>query len=883
MRRKTGSALAALTAIPLMLMLAAPAAAQAEESAQQSDQAATLTDLIVAAAESGATPDEISEAAQLPAEGGGSLTFDEQNRVVATVFFDGPPSSATLDALSRVAVVDRVIAMFATATVQVAPERLAQLTDIPGVLSAAPALNPTVGTVEEGGVNDAIHTALERVGDDAEVRPCSALPIEADVPLRADLARAHYEIDGSGITVGIISDSFAVTTAPTSAGDDVRTGALPGIGNPCGYLEDVEVLREGRAIDSDEGRAMAQLVHGIAPGAKLLFSAPGASEPEMAYQILELAQAGADIIVDDLSFPTEAYHQTSFIGAAIEQAKNDFDVAYFTSAGNALGIGSEGASEGLPVSSWQTNAYRPMECPDWVVFQGASQDAELMQANEQGLDCMDFDPSDAEQAYDTLHMIETGSGGPIPLSTTGSVGEPIFGVTTQLQAHYYVEQDDETLVLNSVASMAGGPFAAFLGASDLPSGSTVRMVLVRVGHDATVDRLPAVYVGHLRGGAGIASRQFMGDQTHDWVGESVMGHAADGSALSVASAHWDEPTTMRDYSSVGPGTQLFEAVYLPPADTTSFTPVPANRLPKPVIVNAPHIASVDGTQTTFFGEDEGEDGESEYRFYGTSAAAPNAAAVAALGLSYRPQLTGAELSELVVSTARTTIDDEQLASPFAPRFEDAHVFGTGLVDALGLLEAIDAQLPAPTPAAPTGLVLGTATTNTLTFAWDTPETPGSELTRVSAVAPSTGAPVDRYVIALFAGDPLPHNAVEASQLTDAPLPSSYTFAGLAPDTRYTVQLTAYAAGDRVGTSVFAEARTLKESNAGGGSGPGGSGGAGGQGSTAANPGTLSNTGSQNTLPWLVAGGSALIVAAAALLLVARRRSVHAEETPSSIR
>src|SRR5690606_10223234 len=92
---------------------------------------------------------------------------------------------------------------------------------------------------------------------------CRSLPVEADAPLGTDLARELFGVDGSGVTIGIISDSFAKHETPTSWEDDVASGALPGPGNPCGYTTPVTVLHDENDGGGDEGRAMAQLIHGI--------------------------------------------------------------------------------------------------------------------------------------------------------------------------------------------------------------------------------------------------------------------------------------------------------------------------------------------------------------------------------------------------------------------------------------------------------------------------------------------------------------------------------------------------------------------------------------------------------------------------------------------
>jgi len=81
---------------------------------------------------------------------------------------------------------------------------------------------------------------------------------EASKALGADVARTTYGIDGSGVTIGVLSDSYnALGGAPA----DVASGDLPAGIN---VLEDL-------ANNADEGRAMMQLAYDVAPGTKFAF------------------------------------------------------------------------------------------------------------------------------------------------------------------------------------------------------------------------------------------------------------------------------------------------------------------------------------------------------------------------------------------------------------------------------------------------------------------------------------------------------------------------------------------------------------------------------------------------------------------------------------
>nr|WP_280909713.1 S8 family serine peptidase [Leucobacter exalbidus] len=592
----------------------------------------------------------------------------------------------------------------------------------------------------------------------ASTTSCAPVPIEADGPLDSAEARARFGVDGTGVTIGVISDSFHSTEYPTSWDDDVAAGALPGPGNPCGRTTPVTVVAHTRTA-TDEGRAMAQLVHGVAPGATLLFADSGNTEFEMADHIRKLAEAGADIIVDDITYLTEAYYQRGFISQAIEQVQADYGVLYLTSAGNSNGVGDRGASTGVPVSSWQTAHYREMPCPAWVT-QGATG-----AALPAGSDCLDFDPDPAgQQAYDVLQL--KGHSGTVDVLPVASIGEPVGGLTTSYELHLYESCTTQPRLIRAIPSL-GGELASgqllypgLAGAATLDLGSEVCLVIVRTAFEAGSH--PAVFLEFLRGGDAIAERQFLGDRrpgdaATDRVGATVFGHAGDGSALGVAATDWQDPAYMASYSAVGPGTLLFDTV-----DVDTFDAAP--RLPMPLQVSSPSITAVDGVRTTFYGENDGED----YRFYGTSAAAPLAAAVAALGKEFAPGLTGQELGDALASTARGTAAGGP-ENPYAEAgFADEFVLGAGLVSATRLIESFTDPVEAPT--APTGLRLAAVTDASLAFSW-------------GQVAHAAGLTVE-----LYDGEIAEDNQLEAVGLDVTA--TSYRAEGLDPNHEYSLLVTA---------------------------------------------------------------------------------------------
>ena len=154
-----------------------------------------------------------------------------------------------------------------------------------------------------------------------------------DYSIKSNVVRSGYGLTGSGVKVGIISDSY---NTQGGAGNDVINGDLPGVGNIDGNVIPVHVLTDYTlpfGALSDEGRAMLQIVHDLAPGSELAFRSGYICPGDFADGIRELAQANCGIIVDDLSYITESFFSDGVVSQAVDEVVGQ-GVTYFSAAGN---------------------------------------------------------------------------------------------------------------------------------------------------------------------------------------------------------------------------------------------------------------------------------------------------------------------------------------------------------------------------------------------------------------------------------------------------------------------------------------------------------------------------------------------------------------------
>ena len=370
---------------------------------------------------------------------------------------------------------------------------------------------------------------------------------EGDVVLKADQVRA-LGFDGSGVRVGVISDGVDSMAAAQASGD------LP-----------ATVTIQTHGGSGDEGTAMLEIVHDLAPGAELGFCGP-ATSLEMVTCVNDLANIyGAHIIVDDLGFFDQAFFEDDFVAQAVATVVSN-GVFYTSSAGNSAETHYQGdyvdSGDGLGshLISGVDNVFDVNSLGNVRIF--------LQWSNN-------FDGT-ASDDYD--------------LCLQGEDGAACAG-------------------FNSVQDGAGGNDYPWEGRLlDCTLGCAVQVRLI-TGNAQTVE----LYV--LDGGVLNVSDRVAAD--------SIFGHPAVPGALAAAAVDWSAPNTIETFSSRGPVTILFPATE---------------------IRQKPDLTATDGVAVTGAGGFPSP-------FYGTSAASPHIAGVAALLMS------GGRTAAAVTTALRQTAVD----------------------------------------------------------------------------------------------------------------------------------------------------------------------------------------------------------------------------------
>ncbi len=431
---------------------------------------------------------------------------------------------------------------------------------------------------------------------------------QGDTALYSQQARANYNVDGSGIKIGALSNSYN-TLGGAAAG--VASGDLPGVGNPNGYTTPVTVLKEYSGTASDETRAMLEHIHDIAPGAQLYARTAFDGIADFAQGILDLAAAGCDVIVDDVTYFAEPFFQDGLIAQAVDSVVRAGKV-YFTAAGNSGRKSYESAG---------------------------------------------FTDSGFTLGGNPIHDFDTGAGVDygqqltIPAGLTiyigfqwddpyGSLPNSVAGADTDMDIYLYNASFSSALASSTTSNIVTGDPYEVMGYTNGTGGSqTVNVVIVHKAGPAP---------GFMKY---VCWSNSVTIDEYDTQSATLIGHANATHAISTGAAAYfntpaygASPAGINSFSSAG-GTPVF-------FDSVGNTITTAYR-EKPVLVGP------DGGNTTFFGSDIPQDADTYPNFFGTSASAPHLAAGASLLLE-KGATNQAQIIDAFINTA-SDMDDPATA------------------------------------------------------------------------------------------------------------------------------------------------------------------------------------------------------------------------------
>lgn len=436
---------------------------------------------------------------------------------------------------------------------------------------------------------------------------------QGDHSQRSDLARQRFHVDGRGVRVGVMSDSYNCSEGALVAGEPFTTAPQDKASHD--LPRDILVLKDLSATPStdcsDEGRGMMQLIHDVAPASSLAFYTAFESPEDFAAGIEALANAGSKVIVDDVIYFAEPMFLDGPIAQAADRVKAR-GVAYFSSAGNQARqsyestfrrSGTEGAGggplhdfnsgkgvdalQGITAGPSSTTLLSFQWDQPWfsVNGKGSASDVDIYFVDDEGnpITLCDDDPNALVCQFPGVDRNEGADAVELPA---------------------LINDSEEDVHANIAIELFSGP-------------TPRRMKYVWFDLDAGVVTI----------------------EEHDTQSGTLYGHANAAGAEAIGAAPWYNtaafgqnkpecaPACLELFSSAGGVPILFDRN--------------GRHFPFPLVRIKPGVTGPDGGNTTFFVADLAAPipGTSEPdgfpNFFGTSASAPHVAAIAALMLDQR--------------------------------------------------------------------------------------------------------------------------------------------------------------------------------------------------------------------------------------------------------
>ena len=532
------------------------------------------------------------------------LQFDPENRVLVDIYLAGGVSAPAIQS----SVTDLGGEVVAT-----------DMFYRNGVLAAYLPVEVVPRVAQSPGVNSIhlSHRPVNRVGK---------VTSQGAILLRSQMAN-QQGFNGEGVTVGILSDSFNTSGSADAAQADVQSGDLPNTsaipgGEGLKFLAELDPKTFGPG--SDEGRAMAQVVHDIAPNASLCFATGFQGEVDFANKIRALrtnAGCNADVIADDVAYLDEPFFSDGILAKAVDQVATSETlpgnkVAYFSAAGNEAKQGY--ASELRIVADADARAISPDDLginlatiPSDIDTSGGFHNFNADGSVNIAQDLSVLDGTVISFQWDD----------PFDLAPSGITADLNLLFFDPVTGNFLFAVNDDNFMTNRPLELfalntGGGPgtFAEFL------------MVVARTGAGTHLaKRIKYVAFGNLIDLSGVTTAQT----------PVIFGHSCARGANGVAASVYDSDPARGGFDP------LYEGFSSPGPAIIAFDE-DGNRLASPEVRKKPDIAAVDGVNTTFFPQPIGDNASgNDYEaifgnpdgfpnFFGTSSAASHAAGVAAL-------------------------------------------------------------------------------------------------------------------------------------------------------------------------------------------------------------------------------------------------------------
>jgi len=420
---------------------------------------------------------------------------------------------------------------------------------------------------------------------------------QGDTSMRSHYARLgfssdQFNLDGSGIRIGVISNSY---NTKLTAGHDIDQEDLPGAANDSGYKQEIIVLKDFQTPKefplSDEGRAMLQIIHDVAPGADLVFRTGYLGELDRAQGIKDLAdpeKGHCDIIVDDITYITEPFFRDGIISQAIDSivSNNSNPVTYISAAGNFGSCSYHGVFQsGNPIPGIAEDPHNFRDPNDQDIFQLINLDA---------------------GTYTLVLQWDDGT-------------DPLFQAVTDTDLDIFLTNNDGSSKLGFNRINIGGAPVEVVPFTVTEDNVSANILINRASGP---DRQVAIKYVVFRGCLDFHIQEYgQGSST-------IVGHPNAAGTIAVGAVRYDQTpaneasaVVVEEFSSRG-GTPIMTYT------STDGTP----QIDYFTRVKPDFIAS-DGVNTSVNLSTEGDsdyDGDFLPNFFGTSAAAPHAAGAAAL-------------------------------------------------------------------------------------------------------------------------------------------------------------------------------------------------------------------------------------------------------------